>query len=304
MSIPLRTLAGQRVSLSISESDDSDSRGFPDWQVNRVTLQIVSALFGQGVGLIFGHDWREDGVMEAVHAFAQQVQPPFPIVEQEQNGQPLLWNCLGWPDRPSLSRQDLERLSSTLRIEVAPLPQEITSAENEARAQGKDGRLYKYFRARGLTALRKHVTDVCTARICIGGRGSRFEGRYSGIVEEIALAMRARRPLYLSGLLGGATAEVFKVLAGARERPPFLINELYADPPFRERSESTTLDREASLQNILDTLRPGLAGVAKVNLLSIEENEELFHTRVIERVIQLVLTGLGRIQAREHEERQ
>ena len=65
-----RPLSGCVVNLSISESDDSLGRGFPGWQVNRVSLQVVVALFGQGVGVVFGHDWREDGVMEVVRVLS------------------------------------------------------------------------------------------------------------------------------------------------------------------------------------------------------------------------------------------
>ena len=74
-----RPLANYSVNLSISESDDSVKRGFPEWQVNRVTLQVTTSLFGQGASLVFGHDWREDGVMQAIHAFAMQIQPPVPL---------------------------------------------------------------------------------------------------------------------------------------------------------------------------------------------------------------------------------
>src|SRR3989442_576262 len=99
-----RPLVGTVVNLSISESEESTERGFPAWQVNRVTLQVVAALFGQGVGVILGHDWREDGVMEAVHGFARQMQPPVSISADEADaiGQPLLRNLLPWPDEPRL----------------------------------------------------------------------------------------------------------------------------------------------------------------------------------------------------------
>ena len=100
-----RPLAGAVVNLSISDNEDSAERGFPAWQVNRVTLQVVAALFGQGVGVIFGHDWREDGIMEAVHGFARQMQSPVPISQDEAEAieQPLLRNLLPWPDEPRLS---------------------------------------------------------------------------------------------------------------------------------------------------------------------------------------------------------
>jgi hypothetical protein len=121
MNVIQRPLVGSVVNLSISESEDSAERGFPAWQVNRVTLQVVAALFGQGVGVIFGHDWGEDGVMESVHGFARQMQSPVPISpnEAEAIGQPLLRNLLPWPDEPRLPQEDLERLASTLRVEKA-----------------------------------------------------------------------------------------------------------------------------------------------------------------------------------------
>jgi hypothetical protein len=122
-----RPLAGCVVALSISESEESAERSFPVWQVNRVTLQAVAALFGQGVGVIFGHDWREDGVMEAVHGFAREMQPPVPLSPQDAAavGQPLLRNLLPWPDIPRLPSDDLDRLASTLRVEEAGLPAEL-----------------------------------------------------------------------------------------------------------------------------------------------------------------------------------
>src|SRR5262245_42190162 len=97
-----RPLTGLVVNLSVSESEDSTRHGFPAWQVNRVTLQFVAALFGQGAGVAFGHDWREDGVMEAVHGFALQTQPSFPLSTgpTQAEDQPMLHNILPWPDIP------------------------------------------------------------------------------------------------------------------------------------------------------------------------------------------------------------
>ncbi|HZC97659.1 MAG TPA: hypothetical protein VE267_16330, partial [Bradyrhizobium sp.] len=59
-----RPLQGCTIGLSISESADSTALGFPPWQINDVTVQMVAALFGQGASVVFGHDWRDDGVME------------------------------------------------------------------------------------------------------------------------------------------------------------------------------------------------------------------------------------------------
>lgn len=293
-----RPLANLSVSLSISESNDTVGRGFPTWQVNRLTLQIVAALFGQGANILFGHDWRDDGVMEAVHGFAQQVQAPLPLNQKEAQlaAQPLLRNCLAWPDVPFLSPEEQERLNTTLRIETVQLPESLRQFEAEARASGPDSRLHRYLRARSLTNLRERLTAMCDARLCIGGRRSGFEGEYAGVVEEALLALRAKKALYLVGFLSGAAEQVIRAISG--DDPPsdpadrIQMNEIYADPPIARALGH--VDGDAVWKEFG---RAGRRGIARMNGLTEDENSELFETTVIDRIIQLVLTGLSRIRS-------
>jgi hypothetical protein len=295
-----RPLTGLCVGLSISESDDTLLRGFPSWQVNRVTLQIVAALFGQGTGVVFGHDWREDGVMEAVHGFALQMQPPDPISPEEarHTGQPLLVNLLPWPDRPSLSKEDRARLSSTLRVESAGLPQELLELEAKVRGH-TEAPDYAYLRARGLTYLRHRLDEFCQARFCLGGRRGRSQGRFPGVIEEALLSVQKHRPLYLAGLLGGATAQVIDAIEGkpipADFCRPTKISDLFCAPAWQVNDPATQRDLETDREAVWTTFREaGIKQIAQRNLLDEKENAELFHTPVLDRAIQLVLTGLAR----------
>ena len=300
-----RPLASYTVNLSISESDDSLERGFPLWQVNRVTLQVTAALFGQGANVVFGHDWREDGVMETIHGFAQQVQPPIPLSSNEvvAGAQPLLRNILPWPDTPRLSNDDLERLASTLHVEVAGLPPELRPLESEARRFGASSPLYRYLRARGLTHLRHRLNAECQARLCIGGRTEGAAGRYPGVIEEALLAIQEGKPLFLAGFLGGATQQVIHAIEG-QDMPedfcrPGPINELYETPPTAEADRGTQIDRIIDRRALWVMLRQaGVVGLAERNHLKPEENEELFRTSVLDRVVELVLTGLSRLSPR------
>ncbi len=300
-----RPLAGCVVNLSISESDDSAKRGFPSWQVNRVTLQAVAALFGQGASVVFGHDWREDGVMEAVYGFARQVQPPIPLSENEGNaeGQPLLRNLLPWPDTPHLPERDLEQLQSTLRVESAGLPPELLRVEEEARRAEPSTALYRYIRARGLTFLRHRLNAVCHVRLCIGGRRSGSEGRYPGVIEEALLAVRENKPLYLAGFLGGAAEQVVDAIEGKQISDDFCsptpIQSLYDTPPVQEFDGATRDDRVIDRTSVWTQFaETGSKRLAAVNGLTVEENDELLRTPVIDRVIELVLIGLSRLGAR------
>ncbi len=298
-----RFLTGCTVGLSISESEDSAQRGFPSWQVNRVILQVVAALFGQGAGVVFGHDWREDGVMEAIHGFARQMQPPDPLSPDEAQavGQPLLRNLLPWPDTPRLSEEDRERLASTLRVESAGLPPELCTYEAGGRSAPASSALHLYLRARGLTHLRHRLEESCDARFCLGGRRSGSQGRYPGVIEEAYLAMRIRRPLYLAGMLGGATQQVIDAIEGGEMPAGFCpsgpAHQLYSDPPILETSETTADDRVINPHAVWSAFAEiGIAELAKINGLTLPEIEELFHTPVLNRAVQLVLTGLSRIK--------
>ena len=299
----IRPLAGMIVNLSISESNDSAGRGFPPAQVTRVTLQVVSALFGQGASLVFGHDWREDGVMEAVHGFAQQVQPPVPLTtEQSQSSrQPLLWNLVPWPDPLRLSQDDLKCLASTLRVESAGLPEELTKYEKEARDKGPETPLYQYLRARGLTHLRHRLTEISRARLCIGGRKSGSEGRYPGVIEEALLSLESRKPLYLAGILGGATHQLIQALRGESMPDGFCspakVHPYYSDPPIPGQISETKTNAIVAPKVLWEEFRNhGIDGLAKDNRLTNEENLRLFETTALDEVIQTVLIGLGRVQ--------
>jgi hypothetical protein len=301
--LPQRPLAGCLINLSISESDDSSQRGFPSSQVNRTTMQVVAALFGQGASVVFGHDWREDGIMEAVYGFARQVQAPIPVspAEAADDAQPLLWNLLPWPDKPYLPERDLEQLSSTLRVELAGLPKELEASDSEARRVGPGNGLYQYVRARGLTFLRRRLNTISHVRFCLGGHASGYAGRYPGVIEEAFLAVSDKKPLYLAGFLGGATKQVVDAIEGKQMTDDFCpatpLQGLYQAPAVKE-SDGTTRDDRVIDQVVVwkAFAAAGRETIAATNGLTIEENDELFHTPVIDRAVELVLIGLSRLK--------
>jgi hypothetical protein len=300
MSEFLRPLAGCVANISVSESNESALLGFPPWQINRATLQIVSALFGQGVSVVFGHDWRDDGIMEAVFGFARQTQMPIAGIDY----QPILFNLLPWPDTPRLDFKELQQLSTTLRVESAGLPEELRPFERRGLESGPDSPLYRYLRARALTFLRIKLGRLSHVRLCIGGRRSGSAGRYPGIVEEALLAVRSRMPLYLMGLLGGATKQVIDAIEGKSMPDDFCdairVIELYKKPPVQETNTGNAEDRIIKREEIWDEFQSvGREGIAKANRLTVEENDELLHTQTIDRVIELVLIGLSRLRPYE-----
>jgi len=263
--------------------------------MDHVVRQVVFALLGQGAGVLFGHDWRKHGVMEAVHGFARQMQSatlPF------QDDAPLLHNLLPWPDQPELEENERDQLASTLVLQTAGLPPELAE-HADAALQNRSSPLYRYFRARGLTHLRRQLTERTAARICLGGPRSGSAGRYPGIIEEALLSVQNRQPLYISGLLGGATQQVIDAICQRPMPENFCavgpMSALYQHPPGPLETDAETLaDRQLDRVAVWQTFAQlGVAGLAEYNGLSEGQNIELFTTPSLDRVIQLMLTGLG-----------
>jgi hypothetical protein len=122
------------------------------------------------------------------------------------------------------------------------------------------------------------------------------------VIEEALLALTRNKPLYMAGLLGGATAQVLDAIE-EKQMPtdfcaPTEMADLYNHPPLTERDPTTRDDRMIDRNAVWRTFQmAGVGQIAQTNGLTVEENRELFHTPVLDRVVELVLTGLSRLKA-------
>jgi hypothetical protein len=192
-------LDGLAIGISIGNSEDLAQVGYTPDDVNRVTVRLCEALLQAGARLVFGHDWRPDGVMDAICRVAVKYQPPM----QTKAGQPLIQNLLAWPEEPKLNsevRRDLEQ-RGVMRIETVGLPEGDFSSLDQSTQ-----------RAIALTHLRRELSKQTDARVCLGGKERSAAGFFAGIVEEAAATARENKPLYLSKLLGGAAARIVDAL--------------------------------------------------------------------------------------------
>lgn len=309
-SVEARALTGLRVGVSVSESGDSAHLGFPTEQVNRATVRVAGALIGQGAGVVFGHDWRPDGVMRAVHAFAQQMQPAqYEFAPASAGTAPLVENLLAWPDTPSLPDDVRAGLSDSLRVERAGLPGDLDAViGGRDKAELATG-LSTYATARALTHLRRRLDARIDARFCLGGRTEGFTGRYPGIIEEAMIAVERNTPLYLAGLFGGATRQLIDAVQGGAMPPGFAVSVEGHDSDVARAyaarcDDATEPDAVAPADRVIDPAgvwelfrRRGVEGLSKANRLHPEENLLLFRATSLDAVIELVLLGLGRLRA-------
>jgi len=287
----------------VSESDDLEQRGMTAAGLNRLTVRLSRTLLAEGAVLAFGHDWRSEGVMDAICGSAiDSFGTPGTEVEA-----PLILNLIPWPDSARTTEDVLLRLEGILAVEEAGLPEDVSELGAEV-ALNPD--LHRYLRSRGLSHLRRQLTTRCRARICIGGREHGYSGRYPGVFEEALFAVQQDQPTFVVGLLGGITERLGRAMLRNAPMPP----------GFGAAAFSPAEDGAPPLADIYDTWRRGTAssehpedcridprtawefvrGVGAERLrhngLTEAENVRLLETTLMEEAILLILRGLRRIK--------
>ncbi|MFL4468363.1 hypothetical protein ACERZ8_00195 [Tateyamaria armeniaca] len=275
-----RQLQGMRVGLSISNSEDAEAHGFDDAEVNRATREIAQAVLAQGGSLVFGHDWRPEGVMASLFRFAMDYQMPRKDLSEAEVKEAAIRNYVAWPRTTNLSRAERRRFEDVLDIkEIRPPDIPRTATHTPLR------------NVESLTYMRAALVEDSDARVALGGRTSGSGGRCSGVVEECLLTLQADKPLYLSGIFGGATQQVIEVIRGQDS------GDLSA---FRPRADVAEALGEVNLADGFG-ISPNaffdypVWQLAQRNGLTVEQNEQMFDAVHLNDVIGLMLIGMGQL---------
>lgn len=148
-------------------------------------------------------------------------------------------------------------------------------------------------------------TEASIARFAVGGVRMRHVGRMPGIAEELMLTLAMGHPIYLAGAFGGAVEDVGTLLGLSSVRTGAVPASMKAVDGY-----------EANLEGIEDRLRPPPwpeLPVTKAdaveffreraiggnkwpdNGLDLRENRQLFESRNVEEITELVIKGLLRL---------
>jgi hypothetical protein len=195
-----------------------------------------------------------------------------------------------------------EWLGMSLDYKVDSLPDDV--AADYGTAPPEDEVFLRILLARCLTETRRKITDMIDACLVIGGKDLKYAGRYSGALEESLFAIDEGKPLYLAGLLGGASRSIYDLVIDPEMTPPPRIIDESAQREDAEiaRFQDAYNSRYGvdprlridyhSLRDEFRRLTP--RRLADLNKLSLEENEALATTKSLTESIHLVLKRLIR----------
>ena len=253
------------VGISVSPSSEAERLGYDERQINRIVIRMAQYFLDRDMRVIFGHDWREDGVMRAVANFAGVVAGRAEALEDTEEGLDRERESTKVPARMvnvvaatqdglSEAALDAERDSGGVLTVMTAGDMESEVSEDWSSEMKAHGWVTTGGRDGELTRLRHCLTMMLSpgCRVCLGGRTEGYQGREPGVMEEARLALTYRKPLYLMGGFGGATR-----LFGT-------VPEHGGEPYWEAR-----------------------------NGLSTKEKRELFETTDVERALGMISRGMG-----------
>ena len=250
------------VGISVSPCEDAARIGYDNRQINRIVIRMAQYFLDRDMRVIFGHDWREDGVMQAVADFAAVVaaRTAAEMEDRLEEGQSRddvagvecrMINLVATPVE-ALSRAAVEASEESVKVLAVLSVDEIRDPAGWPQKLGREPVEAEQVRrlpvpeTRGgeLTVLREWVTALLApgCRICLGGKMCGYQGEEPGVIEEAGLALNRGKPLYLLGGLGGATKA-------------FITSQKFADKYRSNRywESNNGLDREAK-KRLFDTV--------------------------------------------------
>jgi hypothetical protein len=303
-----RTLSGQKIALSISESDAPARSGMFPEHLNAASLEISRHLLVKGASLAYGGHLGGAGYTLALFDLvrAHQQMSGLPPVER-------IINYAGWP--LPLTDDDRAKYRGSAKFVRTDVPPGVAELEPQTFVPEPayfpaDSAVRRFAWARGMTLMRERQTADVRARIAIGGKvgptvtaqadggkkAAWYSGRIPGVTEEIMLTLQAGKPLYLCGAFGGAAALAIELLEG--RVPQEFTWDFQKQAPHAEAMRGLYvqhgiewLDYPQMAKIFGDT---GVAGLSRANHLSDDENRELFRCRDVPRLIELLLLGLMR----------
>ncbi|NKB63468.1 MAG: hypothetical protein GKR95_15550 [Gammaproteobacteria bacterium] len=300
------------ASLSVSECESAEALGLDTVAFNNLIYRFSEFLLNRGFRMIFGHDWRADGVMEIVAKLAETRTSNFQ--EKLEDGLPRMLNIVPQAAE-GLSECSVRAMEGGRGLlEVVSLYSLWSDNSNKVSPRFRNllgrGELEETTSPTMLTdpvsrnwALRLALTEIGQPgiRVCLGGKTQGYSGAYAGIAEEAFFACKANLPLYLVAGFGGTTAEVAACFSNHPEQL-FRSRNSPASLKFdagRKKPENTTLAKKLKMP--LDDLIPwfknySIKMLSKNNGLSPKDNEKLFKTTDVEVVLHLLEKGFGSLE--------
>lgn len=285
--LPARALPGVRVGISVSDSADLARLGLTPTHFKLAVRELARTVLVGGGTLAYGGHLLPGGYTEFLIGELSQYASAGGFKHDGARRDDALLVCLSNAEHRKCSLDELDKVDDQLgsqgRLDCIDLNGQWLADRTAGReAAGAPYPTDKQELAKGLTALRRYMTEHTSARVLLGGKRDGYMGGMPGVMEEALMALRAHQPLYLAGGFGGITLDMAATI----------------DPRCEDLCPNGWKERlDAASRTGLEAIAQwvGEAGMARLdNGLSPDENLHLATTHRPPEIAALVGLGLGR----------
>ena len=278
-------LDGVKVAISVSESENIEQCGMTHLHLTDFIIELSRYLLATGTTLLYGGDVRYDKKFN----FAKILGELTETYQHDYRSKVSIKNYLAY--------SFYEKLDSKLKVELKGVVELIEVEEGIALPPPEtlDDVSRSKLVVESLSKMRNRMTQELDIRIVAGAKTKGFMGSYSGVLEEVYLALQAKKHVFIISAFCGVAEQVIHALRG--EHPTaFTVAYHLEDERFSNLSELEKEALDAEYSRMVQELNHwGVAGLN--NGLSVEENEVLFSSRNIYEIIYLILKGIKSVRA-------
>jgi len=260
------------LGVSVSDSADLARLGLTETHLQMALGEIARAILVANGELSYGGHLRADGYTAfLVHE-----------CEKYRSRDRPFTGYLPWSVHRALSIETLaeHRKAIALLGQYVFLDPDGAPIDDPAQGRGADGeRVDAATTIQSLTAARMHMTTKTDSRLVLGGQRAGFQGRMPGVVEEVILAMRARKPIFVAGGFGGAAGDIANTL-GLDPDGWLGLPDRATDPDLTELA-ATAADTRWD---------------PRTNGLTLQQNRQLAVSYRASEIASLVVVGLTNLQ--------
>lgn len=291
-------LIGIKIGISISDINEdnfSKTHAHSD-QLIRLAQDIARHSLARSATLIYGGDLRRNGFTEFILDEAI-------ILKERLNDTTLhIENHLAWPihiedEEITAWRAKYSQIMDTVEHTI---PEDVASGISDNIFLAPNSTKNSYIWSRSLTDMREISIKASTFRICAGGKASGYKGKMPGVLEEIMIALKHKKPVFLFGGFDGIVGDVCKVLLN-KEVPATLTE----DWQILHNSGYSELQRLAVTNNYNCNYEELVSIIHSVSLsdlssnvgLSEKEYRRLMVTPFVDECVYTLLKGLRNLDA-------
>lgn len=304
----------QKATIGLSLSDSSDIRCYGLDKEHLATfaddlsLYLLMAGLRLAYGGRIGHDGEQvDDINYTVKLFSL-VRSYSPYAKNLDITMAPIINYVGWPIHLRYTDEDYKQYGQAAILEEIDKPDPLGISEEKLQPDDKgwfppNSPERRFAWGRGMTSMRMRMTKDITARVVMGGKLEKYVGIYPGVLEEALLMIKAKKPIYLIGMFGGASRLLIDVIEGNKR------DELTTDwvcGHIDDFKDALQVYKESGIEfltpgqiekKLIEYAKQDLSAILN-NGLSNEENRELFYSNNPRRMLELILQGMKNLNTK------